>query len=397
MKYYAAATTSVIALLAQPAMSFGQSTVTLYGIIDTSAQWQQGMPQGHSYSLASGNWLPSRWGIKGQDDIGGGTRVVFQLESGFSSVTGSLGCGIFCRRATVGLTNPTWGTVNIGRIGVDELQEDSWFVDPQVFMLFGLSTMVRGRNWTFASNSIEYTSPTWYGVTLKGQYELTSSATWNAGNPGSGPGQLNGPQGRSDGIELTYSNGPLGLQAIYDEIRSPYGTFNNVYQNSRSLLLGGNYTIGHVTLYAGFQHLSAPQASINGYFTDAGAVATSLPGGASLPTAVNHEWFGASWQITPVTVLTAAYYHANANNGNGNANLYTLAAAHALSKSVTVYSEVGLVTNSKASNIGLGDGYSDPYGANVNNNPSGGAADFRTSPDYGHSQTSVIAGVIKRF
>lgn len=383
------------AMAAIPAGAYAQSSVTLYGLIDTGLQYQNGMPQGHLVSMESGNLLPSRWGVRGAEDIGGGTQVIFRLESGFNSTTGALSCGIFCRQATIGLTNPVWGTFKMGRIGVYEIQEDSYDLDPQLMNLYGLSTLVRGRNWTLASNTLEYTSPKMYGFTLKGEYDLTNNTGWNSGNPGSGPGQLYGPQGRSDGASIDYEAGPVHLLAIYDEIRDSNGLFDNVYQNSRSITAGGTYEIGPVMLYAGYQHLSAPQASVEGYFAD--APATALPSGATLPTTVDHEWLGARWRITPSAAVMAGWYHTNANHGNGNANLWTLGGTYSLSKRTFFYSEFGAVTNSKTSNIGLGDGYSDPYGANVNNDPASGAANFRTNPNYGGSQVGVFTGIVSRF
>jgi hypothetical protein len=45
----------------------------------------------------------------------------------------------------------------------------------------------------------------------------------------------------------------------------------------------------------------------------------------------------------------------------------------------------------------LGDGYSDPYGANVVDDPASGAANSRTDPNFGGSQTGVFAGILTHF
>jgi hypothetical protein len=83
--------------------------------------------------------------------------------------------------------------------------------------------------------------------------------------------------------------------------------------------------------------------------------------------------------------------------GNGNANLWTLGGTYLLSKRTYLYSEVALVTNSKTSNIGLDDGYSDPYGANRDDDPLSGPANTRTNPNFGGSQVGFVAGIVTHF
>ena len=77
--------------------------------------------------------------------------------------------------------------------------------------------------------------------------------------------------------------------------------------------------------------------------------------------------------------------------------MWTLAATYELSKRTSLYSEIGAVHNSSTSNIGLGDGYSDPYGANVVDDPSSGAANSRTDPNFGGTQIGMFAGILTRF
>jgi predicted porin len=371
-----------------------QSSVTLYGILNGGIEYQTGLPHGNQLTAETGGWRESEVGMEGSEDLGGGTKAIFKLEAGIDIQNGeNLSGASYGREATVGVSNDRFGTLRMGNLGAYEIQEDSWWIDPQVMHIFGIETLVRGRNWSYASNGFEYESPTWGGLVLKGQYDLTNSTTWNAGNPGSGPGQLGGPQGRSDGIKAQYQAAELGLIAIYDEIRDPNGGFSNVYVTSRSILGGATYAWGPVKLYGGYQHLSAPNASDEGYFGS--ATPTTLPGGVSLPTSVNHEWFGAAWQASAATSLTAAVYHANANNGNGNATMYSLSGQYNLSKRTSLHAEVAYIHNSSTSNIGLGNGYADPYGANANNDPVNGGTN--ASPDYGHGQLGVFAGILTSF
>ncbi|SDR51630.1 Outer membrane protein (porin) [Paraburkholderia fungorum] len=375
-----------------------QSSVTLYGIVDNGLVYETNQPKGNVFGAQSGGWAQSRFGLKGAEDLGGGTHAIFQLESRLNTMNGTFANGSFFEgQATVGLHNDTWGQVKLGNMGSAEISQYSGDVDPQQTKRYSIGTLVRGRIFSQAANGVEYLSPTIAGFTLQGQYDLTNSTKWNSGNPGSAPGQLGSSsglgsaQGRSDGLKLSYANKGLFWQATYDEVRDENGQFSNVYLTSRSILTGLTYGFGPVTAYVGYQHLSAPDASNAGYFGT--ATPSALPAGAGLPTTVNHEWIGATWLTTPALAITGAVYHANANKGNGNATLFALGANYSLSKRTLLYTELAYVRNSSSSNIGLDSGL---YGANTNDDPVNGNVSS-TNPNFGKSQFGVIAGVATQF
>ena len=106
MKKLALSTLS-LALLGAAGAAHAQSSVTLYGVIDTSITYIHGNAgQGNnSWSMGSGNLQGARWGLKGTEDLGGGLKAIFQVENGFNSTNGALGQGqrMFGRQAFVGL------------------------------------------------------------------------------------------------------------------------------------------------------------------------------------------------------------------------------------------------------------------------------------------------------
>jgi predicted porin len=120
---------AVLAAIGCSSIAYGQSSVTLYGVIDpavvfvNNAQVNKagGVPQGaRQYELVDGwtsAYAGSRWGLKGAEDLGGGTTAIFTLENGFNVNSGTLGQGglMFGRQAFVGLANVNWGTVTAGR------------------------------------------------------------------------------------------------------------------------------------------------------------------------------------------------------------------------------------------------------------------------------------------
>lgn len=386
-----------LSLLALAAGAHGQSSVTLYGRIDNGMTYWSGRGDGRLVGLQSGSFGESWWGLKGNEHLGGGTHAIFKLESGLNTLNGNFQNGTFFgRHAWIGLTNDNFGTFKIGNIGAGEIMQDSYAIDPQLFQQFAISTLVRGRNWSQAGNALEYTSPNLGGLTLKGQYSLTENPNgWNSapsssGISGTGPNQLGGAQGRTGGVRAMYQAGNLELLAIYDETRDPNGKFSNVYVSSRSVMAGGTYALGPLKAYLGYQHLSAPDASFASY----GVTPGTLPGGVSgVPTAVDHEWFGVAYMVNPLLNLTAAVYHANANKGNGNATMYTLGGTYSLSKRTFLYTELAYLRNSSTSNVGLGNGFLDPYGPNRIQ----GGATGNVGPKYGHRQFGLISGIMSMF
>jgi predicted porin len=65
-------------------------TVTLYGLADVGITQVTGMKGGSVTQVASGIMEGSRWGLKGNEDLGGGYRAVFTLENRFEMDTGSV-------------------------------------------------------------------------------------------------------------------------------------------------------------------------------------------------------------------------------------------------------------------------------------------------------------------
>ncbi len=63
--------------------------VQLYGLVDAGVTRVTGLKQGSVTQLASGVMEGSRWGLKGTEDLGGGYKAIFTLESRFEVDTGA--------------------------------------------------------------------------------------------------------------------------------------------------------------------------------------------------------------------------------------------------------------------------------------------------------------------
>lgn len=81
---------SLVATAATLACASAFSQVTLYGLADAGITHVTGYAQGSVTQLNSGIMDGSRWGIKGEEDMGGGYKALFTLESRVELDTGGL-------------------------------------------------------------------------------------------------------------------------------------------------------------------------------------------------------------------------------------------------------------------------------------------------------------------
>jgi len=104
-------------LLLASSAAFGQSAVTLYGIVDAGVTRVSNVAGRSQVLVDTGVMQASRLGYRGREDLGGGRAAIFTLEQGFVLDTGVLGQGglVFGRQAWVGLQDDRLGTVTLGR------------------------------------------------------------------------------------------------------------------------------------------------------------------------------------------------------------------------------------------------------------------------------------------
>jgi predicted porin len=102
-------------LLAASGGCLAQAGVNLYGIVDVGLRAVDGLP-GSTTAVASGVNQTSRWGLRGQEDLGGGLKAVFRLEGGINADTGAQAKSdrLFDRQAWAGLETP-YGQLAVGR------------------------------------------------------------------------------------------------------------------------------------------------------------------------------------------------------------------------------------------------------------------------------------------
>lgn len=194
------------ALLAVATSSaFAQSSVTLYGLVDTAIRYQtNAAPDGKDLiGMTVGPETHSRWGLRGSEDLGGGLSAIFRLENGFELGDGKLHVPntLFSRQAYVGLSSSQFGSVTFGNqyaplydtmgdifdpMTVGDYWQDSW-------MYNGIG------NYLTVPNSVKYK------FSSNG---LSIDAIYGFGNHAGAMGLDS-----TYGVELTYARGPASINA----------------------------------------------------------------------------------------------------------------------------------------------------------------------------------------
>jgi predicted porin len=245
-----------------------QSSVTLYGIIDIgvnylnnaqTARTATGFRGGKQWSVmdgGTGGIQGSRWGLKGSEDLGGGLKTIFVLESGFNANNGTMGQGgaLFGRQAWVGVSS-NYGKVTVGR-QYDEVVD---FYAPLLaapqwggYMVEHPSDLDNASNTRRINNSIKYTSPTMAGFTFAGLYSLGGVA----GSFGTN---------RLWSVGAGYANGPLSIGAGYLNAHNPNTSFYGTNPNAGGATTNNLGGLGSVTspesnpVYAGYASANSLQ------------------------------------------------------------------------------------------------------------------------------------------
>ncbi|MFG6448030.1 porin [Roseateles sp. BYS180W] len=214
---------AAVAALAAPA--FAQSSVTLWGRVNTSVESQK-EGTGDRKVVVQDN--RSRLGLKGVEDLGGGLKASFELEHGFDADTGKqTNTAFWNRQASIQLAGD-FGAVRLGR-----WTPGSYFATADYVSLHNHDTgtssdaLYSGAGFT-ETNKIGYFLPTIAGVTGEVAIHL-------------GEGQ----EKRGLDAALNYDLGALHLGAGYSK-----------QDNANQWALRGLYELGAFTFGGYYQQES---------------------------------------------------------------------------------------------------------------------------------------------
>ena len=297
------ATALAAAFVCLPLSAMAQSTVNLYGRVNTTVESQK-FGTSARQTVVSNN--SSRFGFTGSEDLGGGLKATFRLESGFSSDTGATTGNLFGREAVVGLSGG-FGTVRLGQQAylpaylatADYVSMHNHDTGSSSDALFG-GFQLPARQ----SNSISYTTPSFSGLTVEVAQSLKERV----------PGALS----QTD-VAANYDAGPLHLGAGYQK-----------FGDNKLLALRALYELGAVTL--------------GGYYERDDFVTQGDRN---------------NFRVAAMYTLGASEFHANVGSAgkfskiaNSKAQQYTLGYNYNLSKRTKVYGYVTRVNDSAAAVYG---------------------------------------------
>jgi predicted porin len=327
-------TTAILAGFASAAHA--QSSVTLYGLIDAGITYVNHAGTGAKDLVQYGDGVAqgSRWGLRGNEDLGNGLKAIFVLENGFNSGTGvaAQGGDLFGRQAYVGLTQDGIGSLTLGRqysFSTDYLG-GSYAIGGQTvagnygFHINDVDQLTSSR----INNAIKFSSANFYGLTFGGMWGFSNQAGSFAGAPGTTGSSA------AYSFGLNYLNGPLGIGAAYTDIRYPGSAspaFSTTLANASALTgtsvakdlattgVGARYSIGAATLFALWTHTNIEQ--LTGHMT-----------------VFNAYEAGGKYAFTPALTGSLGYTYMQAKDlTNGHWNQIDASVDYALSKRTDVY------------------------------------------------------------
>ena len=303
-----------LAVLAASGAAMAQSSVTLYGVLDTGLTYSKGEESVYGMTHVGGN-VNSRLGFRGVEDLGNGLKATFNLEAGMGVDDGnnymdkdSNGMA-FRRTSTVGLAG-NFGEVRLGRMLTSSYLAVSRY-DAFGDTGIGASLAWNGTETGYAprtENAISYTSPNFSGFKIGAEYGFGE--------------QVKARDSRYLGLGVTYDNGPLSLGLGYDRLNS--NTMDGLLAASdlKTVHLGGAYNFGVAKLMAFYKQSKVSNAP---KFKTFGL-------GVSAPV-------GAAGEVR------ASYNNYKISDDNGKANQLSLGYVHNLSKRTALYGTYAYIKN----------------------------------------------------
>ena len=328
-----------LAVLAASGAAMAQSSVTLFGIVDTGVGYIDnggnevaGSTAGQNkYGMTTSGNATSRLGFRGVEDLGGGLKAGFWLEGQIDGDDGNAAGFNFKRRSTLSLMGG-FGEVRLGR---DLTPGYSKFISYDLFGQVGMGQFLGWSSKLYgadvggvrADNMLSYYTPNFGGFTAGVSYgfgEDTASSKTN----------------RYVGGYVAFDNGPISVALAMDKNNGNLPTTPAVNGDRTQVSLGGSYDFGMLKASALVQQVEfEPTVGTGKVKVDNWALGLSAP-------------------VGPGTVK-AQYASYDLKDSSNEAQQLSVGYVYDLSKRTAVYGTVSFLKNKGASAVSLaGNGLS---------------------------------------
>lgn len=315
-------------------VSYAQTSVTIYGIIDNAVAYTTNAnANGNSvFKMPSlTGTFPSRIGFRGTEDLGGGLQALFVLESGFTPDNGGMGQGsrLFGRQSFVGLKGG-WGQVMLGRqVNMTFLATaKSDIIGPSLFSISSLDSYLPNAR---SDNAIGYLGSL-NGVTVGATYSFGRDAS-SAGGPSatncSGEVAGNSKACRQITGLLGYDGKGFGITTSYDVLYGNTGAAAGLTSSDNKdqrVTLNGYFIIG--------------DAKVGG-----GVLDRRTRVAANVNTDSDLYYLGVSYPFSAALVLDAQLSRLNVRRSDNDVTLSVVRLTYNLSKRTAIYTSLGYIKN----------------------------------------------------
>ena len=337
-----------LAVLAASGAAMAQSSVTLYGVLDVGfgkvkgQKWGMNDGEGYRSTVATPDGFNSTSiiGFRGSEDLGGGLKANFNLQTGGLDLSsGATGLN-FSREAWVGLEGASWGAIQFGRsASVAAKVLGGYDFNGTSFSSAHDRAGISAVTWygtSRRSSNIQYVTPNFGGFTLRAGYTAKGDQEHGAASVGLLP--TAGAAKAQLALGATFANGPFAISLLGEtksqaDLRTAYAA-------------GVSYDLKVVKLGATYNRREA--SGVDGFNT----IANGSSRGAG----------GQGFTVSVVAPLGAANVGAQfARNTGANISAIELFANYALSKRTKLYVDYVKTSGQDAVTVGGIARPSNPY------------------------------------
>ena len=296
------------------------NNVTLYGIIDMGYLYQGDnvVAHGDNYSgIDSGGHDGSRFGFKGNEDLGNGLSVGFETEFDFNTdapgaTNGGTG-GLQVVKNHLYLAGANWGKVKAGSFG-NSIDDIGGFSESGGM---GWGNGVIGlKVYDTNYNAVKYVSPSWGGFGFNVAYSTNNQNTQDT----AAANQADSVNRQAYDIGAQYVNGGLKVGIGYEQTDA-----DALSRKTRETVLAAGYNFGQFQIGAGYGRFNGER---DGY--DATRDVWVLTGGFDITAkdhiALSYSASDSDWDYVGI-----------AGDKNYDADAWGISYTHLLSKRTNIY------------------------------------------------------------